>query len=125
MDEKFTKKEIREITEHFKTFVDAFDNTLKSEVKIEDDNVLVLSFTCEEKQYRNYKKDRVGFRGIYIRVWKETPDEYMGSMSTFAWVIPYRHRNKRTTTCMSILKGKLADMNSKIFDKLRKEILQK
>lgn len=125
MDEKFTKKEIREITEHFKTFVDAFDNTLKSEVKVEDDNVLVLSFTCEEKQYRNYKKDRVGFRGFNIRVWKETSEEYMGSMSTFAWIIPYRNRNKRITTYMSLLKGKLADMNFRIFDKLKKEILQK
>lgn len=59
MDGKFTKKEIEEITKHFKAFVGEFDNTLKSEVKIEDENVLVLSFTCEEKQYRNYKKDRV------------------------------------------------------------------
>lgn len=123
MDEKFTKKEIEEITKHFKAFVGKFDNTLKSEVKIEDDNVLVLSFSCEEKQYRNYKKDRVGFRGFNIRIWKETPEEYMGNMNTFAWIIPYRHRNKRTTTYMSLLKGKLADLNFKIFDKLRKEIL--
>ena len=120
MDGKFTKKEIEEITKHFKAFVSEFDNTLKSEVKIEDENVLVLSFTCEEKQYRNYKKDRVGFRGFNIRIWKETPEEYMGSMSTFAWIIPYRHRNKRITSYMSLLKGKLADFNFSIFDKLRK-----
>lgn len=120
MDGKFTKKEIEEITKHFKSFVGEFDNTLKSEVKIEDENVLVLSFTCEEKQYRNYKKDRVGFRGFNIRIWKETPEDYMGSMSTFAWIIPYRHRKKRITSYMGLLKGKLADLNFKIFDKLRK-----
>ena len=123
MDGKFTKKEIEEITKHFKAFVGEFDNTLKSEVKIEDENVLVLSFTCEEKQYHNYKKDRVGFRGFNIRIWKEMPEDYMGSMNTFAWIIPYRHRKKRITSYMGLLKGKLADFNFSIFDKLRKEIL--
>lgn len=123
MDKKFTDEEIKKITDHFKAFIDNFDNTLKSEVKIEDDNVLVLSFSCEERQYRNYKKDRVGFRGFNIRIWKETPDDYMGSMSTFGWIIPYRHRNKRIITYMSLLKGKIEEFNFKIFDKLRKEIL--
>lgn len=123
MDKKFIDEEIKEITDHFKAFIDNFDNTLKSEVKIEDDNVLVLSFSCEERQYRNYKKDRVGFRGFNIRIWKETPDEYMGSMITFGWFIPYRHRNKRRITYMSLLKGKLEKFNFNIFDKLRKEIL--
>lgn len=123
MDKKFTDEEIKKITDHFKAFIDNFDDTLKSEVKIEDDNVLVLSFSCEERQYRNYKKDRVGFRGFNIRIWKETPDDYMGSMSTFGWIIPYRHRNKRRITYMSLLKGKLEKFNFNIFDKLRKEIL--
>ena len=123
MDKKFTDEEIKKITDHFKAFIDNFDGTLKSEVKIEDDNVLALSFSCEERQYRNYKKDRVGFRGFNIRIWKETPDEYMGSMITFGWTIPYRHRNKRKITYMSLLKGKLEKFNFNIFDKLRKEIL--
>lgn len=123
MDKKFTDEEIKKITDHFKAFIDNFDDTLKSEVKIEDDNVLVLSFSCEERQYRNYKKDRVGFRGFNIRIWKETPEDYMGSMITFGWTIPYRHRNKRKITYMSMLKGKLEKFNFNIFDKLRKEIL--
>lgn len=129
MDKKFTDEEIKKITDHFKAFIDNFDNTLKSEVKIEEisygEEVLVLSFFCEERQYRNYEKDRVGFRGFNIRIWKETPDDYMGSMSTFGWIIPYRHRNKRIITYMSLLKGKIEEFNFKIFDKLKKEILQK
>ena len=51
------------------------------------------------------------------------PEDYMGSMNTFAWIIPYRHRKKRITSYMGLLKGKLADFNFSIFDKLRKEIL--
>ena len=127
MGKKFTDEEIKKITDHFKAFIDNFDNTLKSEVKIEEisygDEVLVLSFFCEERQYRNYEKDRVSFRGFNIRIWKETPDDYMGSMSTFGWIIPYRHRNKRIITYMSLLKGKIEEFNFKIFDKLKKEIL--
>mgnify|MGYP004557812379 FL=1 len=127
MDKKFTDEEIKKITDHFKAFINNFDNTLKSEVKIEEisygEEVLVLSFFCEERQYRNYEKDRVGFRGFNIRIWKETPDDYMGSMSTFGWIIPYRHRNKRIITYMSLLKGKIEEFNFKIFDKLKKEIL--
>lgn len=82
--------------------------------------VLVLSFSCEEKRYRNYKKDRVGFRGFRIRIWKETSEVYMGSVNTFGWVIPYRHRKKHIITYMSLLKGKLSDINLKFFDKLQK-----
>ena len=96
MDGKFAKKEIEEITKHFKAFVGEFDNTLKSEVKIEDENVLVLSFTCEEKQYRNSEKDRVGFRGVEVRVVKNAPENYWASMETRGWLIPYRDRKKNT-----------------------------
>lgn len=127
MDKKFTDEEIKKITDHFKAFINNFDKTLKSEVKIEEtsygEEVLVLSSSCEEKHYRNYKKDRIGFRGFNIRIWKQTTEDYMGSMFTLGWIIPYRHRNKRIITYMSLLKGKIEEFNFKIFDKLKKEIL--
>lgn len=72
MDKKFSNEEIKKISDRFKAFIGNLDNTLKSEVKIEEtsycEEVLVLSSSCEEKHYRNYKKDRVGFRGFNIRI---------------------------------------------------------
>lgn len=125
MDKKFSNEEIKKISDRFKAFIGNLNNTLKSEVKIEEtsygEEVLVLSSSCEEKHYRNYKKDRVGFRGLNIRIWKQTPEDYMGNMLTLGWIIPYRHRNKRPITYTGLLKGKIENFNFSIFDKLRKE----
>lgn len=125
MDKKFSNEEIKKISDRFKAFIGNFDNTLKSEVKTEEtsygEEVLVLSLSCEERRYRNYKKDRLGFRGFNIRIWKETPEDYMGSMLAFGWIIPYRHRKKRQITYTHLLKGKVENFNFSIFGKLRKE----
>lgn len=94
MNMKFTDEEIKEVSDYVRTFVNNFDNTLKMETKIEYDNILVLSFPCEEKQYRNSEKDRVGFRGVEIRVRKNAPENYWASMETRGWVILYRDRKK-------------------------------
>lgn len=91
---KFSDEEIKEVTDYVTTFVNNFDNTLKMESKFEYGNVLVLSFPCEEKQYRNSEKDRVGFRGVEVRVVKNAPENYWASMETRGWLILYRDRKK-------------------------------
>lgn len=120
MEEKltFTNEEIKQITDHFNALIDDSNNPLNREISVTDDNILVLSFSCEERQFRNNKKDRIGFRGFRIRMWKETPEVYMGSINTFGWIIPYHHKNKKTISYMSLLKGKLSDLNFKLFPKL-------
>lgn len=94
MNMNFTDEEIKEVSDYVKTFINNFDTTLKMKTKIEYDNILVLSFPCEEKQYRNAEKDRVGFSGVEIRVCKKTPENYWASMETRGWVILYRDRKK-------------------------------
>lgn len=121
MNMKFTDEEIKEVSDYVRTFVNNFDNTLKMETKIEYDNILVLSFPCEEKQYRNSEKDRVGFSGVEMRIHKNAPENYWASMRTRGWIILYRDRKKLPMNhVLTTSSNKLTGFKFEFFDKYLK-----